>query len=250
MDSCARPAGRFRPPAAGGRGSAGQNILGLILGVAFTLGLFLSIAHYEKAAPESPPPELDDLRVAVVPVQPPPLPSVTPTESAPDTTPMVDFEYAPSDSVVKIAASPPSAASVLPEELSRAPSANASFDFRPADFKPRMAFSSDSQHVYQRNEVDRAPEVLERPNTPPVPQRIRNNAAALQVTLFVVVNASGAVGDIRLKQTSGSPGFDSLMIDFIRQWVFSPAIKGGKKVRCLIEQGITIKWSGGSPFQT
>ena len=128
MDSCARPAVRFRPPAAGGRGSAGQNILGLILGVAFTLGLFLSIAHYEKAAPESPPPELDDLRVAVVPVQPPPLPSVTPTESAPDTTPMVDFEYAPSDSVVKIAASPPSAASVLPEELSRAPSANASFD--------------------------------------------------------------------------------------------------------------------------
>ena len=236
------------PSAAAETSGAGQNALSLFLGTGFTLGLFLGIAHYEKTAPSSPPPELDDLRVAVLPVQPPPLP-VTPIESVPDFTPMAGFELSPSESTVKIAVSPPNLTAILPEDLSKAPPANAQVNLRLTDFKPKMSFFDDSQHVYQRSEVDRAPAVLERPN-PQVSSRIRDNAAVLRVTMVVVIDTSGAVGTIRLTKGSGNPRFDDLMLEYIREWVFSPALKGGKKVRCLIEQAITVQWRAGSPFST
>jgi len=242
---------RLPPSAPGERGSVGQNVLGLLLGVAFTLGLFLCIAHYEKAAPESPPPDLDDLRIAVLPVQPPPLPSVeTPTEASQEVTPMAGFEYSPSESAVKIAVSPPSLETLLPEDLSKAPPANASFSLRVTDFRPTMACFNDAQHIYQRSEVDRVPEVLDR-STPQVSRRVRDNAALLHCTLLIVVEANGIVGNARLMKSSGNPLFDDLMIDYIKAWVFSPGMKSGKKVRTIMSEEITVKWAaGGSPFQT
>jgi hypothetical protein len=41
-----------------------------------------------------------------------------------------------------------------------------------------------------------------------------------------------------------------LMMEAITEWVFSPAVKNGRNVRCLIEQGITVQWSAGSVFST
>ncbi len=226
----------------------GQNALSLLLGTGFTLGLFLAIAHYEHAAPPRPPPDLDDLRIAVLPVQPPPMP-VTPTEAVTEFAPIAGFELSPSDSPVKIAVSPPNLAAILPEDLSKAPPANARFSLRLSDFKPKISFLEETQHVYQRSEVDRAPAVLDRP-TPQVPSRVRDNALVLRVTLVVVININGEVGHIRLTKSSGNPQFDELMVGYIKEWVFSPAMKGGRKVRCLIEQGITIQWKAGSLFQT
>jgi TonB family protein len=228
------------------RGGLGQNALSLLLGAGFTLGLFLGIAHYEKSAPARPPAELDDLRVVVLPVQPPPLP-VTPTDAVPDFTPMAGFKLAPSDSPIKIAVSPPEFLAILPEDLSKAPPANAQTNLRLADFKPKMNFLEDAQHIYQRSEVDRAPAVLERSN-PQVSSRIRDDAMVLHVTLVVVIDTSGAAGMVRLTKGSGNPQFDDLMVEYIKEWVFSPAMKGGKKVRCLIEQRITVQWKAGSPF--
>ncbi len=229
-------------------GGVGHSVLSLLLGTGFTLGLFLGIAHYEKAAPESLPPDLDDLRVAMLPIEPPPLP-VTPVQAEPDFTPMAGFELSPSESPVKIAVSPPNLTAILPEDLSKAPPANAQVNLRLTDFKPRMTFLDDSQHVYQRSEVDRAPAVLERPN-PQVSSRVRDNARLLRVTLVVVIGTNGEVGNIRLTKSSGNPQFDDLMLEYIKAWVFSPAMKGGKKVRCLIEQAITVQWQAGSRFET
>ncbi len=229
-------------------GGRGRTALSLLLGAGFTLGLFLGIAHYEKAAPAGPPRDLDDLRVAIMPVTPPPVP-VTPTETIPDVVPMLGFEYSPADSPVSLAVSPPDLSQLLPEDLSKAPPVGAQFNLRLADFKPQMSFVQDSQYVYQRSEVDQAPAVLERPG-PSVSSRVRDNASVLQVRLLLVIDPAGAAGNIRLTKSSGNAEFDQLMVAYIKEWVFSPAMKGGKKVRCLIEQGITIQWHAGSPFES
>ncbi len=227
-------------------GDLGLNLLSLLLGTGFTLGLLLGIAHFEHAAPPRPPADLDDLRIAVLPVQPPPAP-VAPTETTTEFTPVAGFVLAPSDSAVKIAVSPPELAAILPADLSRVPPPNAQFDLRLTDFKPKMSVLEETQHVYQRSEVDRPPAVLDRPS-PQVPSRVRDNASVLRVTLLVVIETTGGVGNVRVTKTSGNEQFDALMATAIREWVFSPALKGGRKVRCLIEQGITVQWSAGSPF--
>jgi biopolymer transport protein ExbD len=149
-------------------GDLGLNLLSLLLGTGFTVGLLLGIAHFEHAAPPRPPADLDDLRIAVLPVQPPPAP-VAPTETATEFTPIAGFVLAPSDSSVKIAVSPPELATILPADLSRVPPPNAQFDLRLTDFKPKMSVLEESQHVYQRSEVDRPPAVAG-PAQPPGPE--------------------------------------------------------------------------------
>ena len=224
----------------------GERIAGLILGVGFTLGLFLGIAHYELGKPVPPPPDLDDLHSVLMLAEPPPVP-VKPTEAVPDVTPMAGFELAPAQSPVTIAVSPPDLSAILPEDLSKAPLASAQLGPSLSDFKPKTDLAYDSQHVYQKSEVDRPPKVLERP-TPQISSRVRDNANALRVTLVVVIDANGTVGRIRLTKSSGNPEFDQLIIESLKEWIFSPAMKGGRNVRCLIEQGITVQWSGGSVF--
>jgi TonB family protein len=235
-------------PADPTEGGFKRSALSLLLGTGVTLGLFLGIAYYERGAPATPPPDLDDLRVSVMPMSPPPVP-VTPKEPVPEFVPMQGFEYSPAESPVSIAVSPPDLTRLLPEDLSKAPPANAQINLRLADFKPQLNLQQDSQYVYQRSEVDQAPAVLERPN-PQVSSRVRDNAPVLQVKLLVVIDANGVAGNIRLTKSSGNREFDQIMVEYIKEWVFSPAMKGGRKVRCLVEQGITIQWRAGSPFET
>ena len=233
-------------PADPGEGSPVRNVLSLLLGAGFTLGLFLGIAYYEKGAPVSPPAELADLRVSVVPMSPPPVPLVPP-EPVPEIVPLLGFEFAPTDSAVSIAVSPPDLARLLPEDLSKA---SPSVQLGPlhADYKPRISSIVDPQHVYQKSEVDKAPTVLVR-NDPSVPREVRDGANLLRVTIIVVINTDGSIGSARLATTSGNEKFDVLMVENIKEWVFSPAIKGGKNVRCLVQQGITVRWTAGSPFE-
>ncbi len=236
------------PPSAAAQGSLARQIVGFIAGSCFTVALFLGIAHYEKGAPAKPPADLDDLRVALLPVEPPPLPSAT-AEPPTETVPLPGFDLAPAESPVKVAVSPPDLAVLLPEEMSKAPIVHARVTTAPGEFKPRMELVMDAQHIYQRSEVDRPPQVLERPN-PTVSNSVRDNAKSLHVTLLVVIDANGTVGRIRLTKSSGNEAFDKLMMESITEWVFSPAMKNGRNVRCLIEQGITVQWSAGSVFST
>ena len=230
------------------RGSFAHQAVGLVLGILFTASLFLGIAHYEKGAPGKPPANLDDLRVALSPVEPPPLPAA-PVEPPAQIVPVPGFDFEPSESPVKVTVSPPDLATLLPEDLSKAPIVHARVTTLPGEFKPRMDLVQDAQHIYQRSEVDRPPQVLERPN-PQVSNNVRDNAKALHVTLLVVVDSNGTVGRVRLTKTSGNEAFDKLMMESITEWVFSPAMKNGRNVRCLIEQGITVQWSAGSVFST
>jgi TonB family protein len=233
--------------AAAGVNSLPARVTSLLLGIVFTAALFLGIAYYQKTPPKTVPLEIDELRVAAVLVEPPP-PPMREEVAEPDVAPMVGFKLSPSDSDIKIAVSPPDAAALLPEDLSKAPPVNAHVDYW-ASFKPRMDVLSDPNHVFDKSEVDKVPMVLDRTN-PEIPNTIANGAVYLSCTLLAVINADGGIGSVRLAASSGNPRFDALIIDNFRDWTFSPAIKGGRKVRCLIEQAIRVKCSPDSPFES
>lgn len=223
----------------------GQRLLALFMGAGFTLLLFLGIARYEKEKPGQPAPKFEDLQLTALPIEPPPPLTVPSRET--EAAPTPGFEFSPSQSPVKVAVSPPSLAEILPEDMSRAPQANVRLGPVPADLKPRLGFLFNPEHIYQKSEVDRPPEILERP-MPQVSSRIRDNADSLKVRLVAIIGADGSVGHVRLLKSSGNDDFDKVMEEFIKDWVFSPAMKGGKKVRCMIEQAITVQWTAGSPF--
>lgn len=228
--------------------SIGQRIIGLLLGAGFTFGLFLGIAHFERTAEAAPPRELDDLRIATVHFEPPPK-TAAPVESSAQANPQPGFDLAPAESPIKVAVGIPDFSTLLPDDRSKAPTAPAVLAPRLGEFKPKSELQFDAQHIYQKSEVDRPPTVLDRP-TPSISDRVREGAASLRVTLILVIDAKGVPGHIRLTKSSGNSKFDSLMLQSIEQWVFLPALKGGKKVRCMIEQGITVNWSeSGSPFE-
>jgi TonB family protein len=73
--------------------------------------------------------------------------------------------------------------------------------------------------------------------------------ATPRVVLLLVVDTDGSVGDVRVMSGSGEEDFDQTMVDTIHEWRFSPAILKGHKVRCWVEQRISVKLSGASPFE-
>jgi len=71
----------------------------------------------------------------------------------------------------------------------------------------------------------------------------------LKVTLLLVIDADGAVTSIRVLKPSGNAQFDSIVLDCVRdEWVFTPAIRKGRKVKCMVQQLIWYKWTEGSKF--
>ena len=75
----------------------------------------------------------------------------------------------------------------------------------------------------------------------------RDNADSLRVTLLWSSTPKGAVTSIRVLKPSGNKDFDSIVLQCVRdEWVFSPAIRKGRKVRCMVQQLIWYKWTEGS----
>jgi TonB family protein len=224
--------------------AAGPALLSLLFGLGFTLALFLGIAHYARTAPARPPPAPDDLAVAVPPPEPPPPPVLRPA-AVPASLP--GFTASPSDSPVRIAASPPNPEPYRPEDLSRIPPPNAHLGALLANYRPTMEAFADPGHIYSPAEVDQDPAALIRV-VPQVGSNVCGDAQQLSVTLLGVVGTGGRVSDVRVERSSGRPRFDSLIVADFEQWGFSPAIKDGRKVRCLVEQVITVRNLPGSPF--
>jgi hypothetical protein len=51
-------------------------------------------------------------------------------------------------------------------------------------------------------------------------------------------------------ESSGNAKFDEIFARTVRdQWLFSPAIRRGKKVKCLAQQWFRVNFTSGSPFE-
>ncbi|HEY3757117.1 MAG TPA: energy transducer TonB [Opitutaceae bacterium] len=113
----------------------------------------------------------------------------------------------------------------------------------PVDHDDRPA-----RRIFSRDEVDRRPMVVYRVK-PKVSDRRVGRMATPRVGLLLVVNTDGSVGDVRVMRGSGEEDFDQTIVDTIREWRFSPAILKGHKVRCWVEQMVSVKVSGATPFE-
>lgn len=234
------------PPTPGSESGPLPNALSLLLGAGFTLGLFTVIALYEARKAGDRAQDTDELHMALLPFEPPP-PPVARAESDPDATPMAGFRLSPSDSAVKISVSPPDLDSILPEDLSKAPHVDARIGPL-RNFGAKIDFASDPKHVFESSEVDQVPRVLFRAD-PDVPSYIAKDAEILDTTLMAIIGADGSIGSVRVVRSSGIPRFDALMVKNFQEWSFSPAMKAGRRVRCLVEQDIIVRFRPESPFQ-
>lgn len=237
------------PPVESAVSRAVSETLSLLLGAGFTLGLFLSVAHFEALEPPAPPVDFMELRAMSLPLDtPPPRPAETPPVAA-GASPFAGLEIGASESPVRIAVVPPDLSALMPVTTS-APAARIEPAQLYTEFKPRTEIAADFSRIFQQHEVDQRPSVVSRPK-PYIPPVVRGNAQSLRISVLILIDTRGAVGSVRVLQGSGNEHFDKIILyDISHSWVFSPAMKKGHKVRCLVQQNVRVVWEGGSPFDT
>lgn len=223
--------------------------LSLLLGAGFTLALFLGIAHFAEPGALAPEADFTELRVMSIPLEtPPPRPVETPPETV-AASPFAGLEIGASDSPVRIAVVPPDLSQLLPVNTT-APAAKIEPAQLYTGFKPRTEIGGDFSRIFQQHEVDQRPAVVSRPK-PYIPPVVRGNADTLRISVLILIDTRGAVTSTRVLQGSGNEHFDRIILRDIREaWVFSPAMKRGHKVRCLVQQNVRVVWAGGSPFDS
>lgn len=231
-------------PAPAASGEALRIGVSLICGAAFTAGLFFLVARYLHSRRSEPTETVEDLRQVYLATPPPPPPDPAAVPLPPDTS-FVGFDLAPTDSPVKIAVSPPIFHIDSPEQL--APAAHIHIGIFEGVFKPKMRQLDNPNHVYQLSEVDQRPTALYREKFN-VPYDIIKSAKRLRVVLIFVVQPDGTTGQIRVKESSGNPDYDSLVAEHVADWTFNPGIKHGKKVRTLMEEAVVGRVDAGNPF--
>lgn len=225
----------------------GQGVVSVMVGAGITLGIFLGIAHFDRITPMAAPDDILDLRAVSIQEPPPPPREIPPRDPVLIEDTLTGFEQARSDSPVQIAVPPPDLESLLPPPQ-LAPPAVIQVGQLYTNLKPKMDLSAMGGHIYQMAEVDQVPQVLNKV-TPHIPPSVRQGAAMLRTSVIFVVEANGEIKNVRLASTSGNPEFDAIVLHNITEWAFSPAVRKGVKVRCLLQQAVIIKWSGGSRFE-
>lgn len=233
----------------GGELSLVDEVWSVVIGLGFTMALFMGIAGFAGAEGEEPPVEIEDLRVMSMPFDTPPPKVVETPEVAAPVAPLAGIEVAASDSPVRISVPPPDMSALMPD-VQVAPAATIQTGQFYSGLKPTIDVGAgDLDRVFQHHEVDRRPGVLSRPN-PRVPKYVRRDAKTLRVSLLIVVDTKGGVDSVRVLDPSGNPEFDEIVMRDVREaWYFTPAMKNGRNVRCLIQQAVRVSWNGGSPFE-
>ncbi len=222
-----------------------------VLGAGFTLALFLGEAYVQHAHPDPPSAAIHDLAVAVIPLDPPPPPRA-PKEVVPpppdEAVALTGFDLEPSDSPVKIAVVPPDLEQLVPT-TQILPGSVTRLAYLDSPAKPHVNASVDVHHVYQLSEVDQRPRAVVQA-APALWPRAYDWGPTLSVTLLIGIDATGRVETALVLRSSGHEEYDKVVVQTVKdQWLFSPAIRRGRKVRCLVEQKITVIIGSVSAFE-
>jgi hypothetical protein len=68
---------------------------------------------------------------------------------------------------------------------------------------------------------------------------------------LLVIDTEGGIESIKLMRASANKEFDKIVTECVKEeWVFSPAVRHGKKVRCMVQQLVWYKWTGGRQVLT
>lgn len=227
----------------------GLELAGAVLGAVFTLGLFMGISHFETKESAEAPLDIVELRAISIPMDTPPPRPMEALAVGPAASPFAGLDIGPSESDVKIAVLPPDLEQFIPAPKA-APAATIQVSQLFTEFRPTMDLAPDFSRVFQQSEVDKIPTVLSRP-LPIIPSHVRRGASTLRVVMLLLVDQNGSVRSVRVLDSSGNPEFDAIIArDAHEAWQFTPAIKKGKRVRCLVQQTTRVNWTGSaSPFE-
>ncbi|MDQ8183481.1 hypothetical protein [Pelagicoccus sp. SDUM812005] len=99
-------------------------------------------------------------------------------------------------------------------------------------------------YVYERKEVDIIPEVVHR-----VMPEVRTNekGGKVRIRLMFAVDEKGKVGQRYVLECT-HPEVNEQVLKSLDSWVFFPARKGKRVVRCWVRQTIVINLGSGSPL--
>lgn len=229
-----------------------DELLGMVAGLSFTFGLFLVITLVDRTRHPTPKVMVEDLRPVTMPIDlPPPPPRLEPPPpETPDVPlPLAGIEIAAADSPVSIAVVPPDLEKLIPTTsfTMRAPMP---LNLLAASLKPKTSIDEDVQHIYQESEIDQHPHSVVR-TVPMIPDEVSGDAKTLRVGLLLLIDRNGKVESVRVVQTSGNARFDEIVSDTVKnEWLFTPPLRRGKRVRVLAQQGFRITFSEASngPF--
>ena len=221
-----------------------------LLATAVIFGVLAAVRHEPELAPAAPP---ESLRRAAPPPQPPPAPPRSENPRAAEQPGAVVFPspirsaipLAPetSDSVIRVRAVAPQRTEEVRPDL--APQ----FDFAPGAFQPGTAArENDPDRVFHSSEVDQPP-VAQSQKLPRIGRQLFDETPRPRANLLYIVNARGFVEKVWVLRTSGNAEFDARLTAAVAEWVFRPALKGGRSVRCMIQQDLVVRFSSGSPFE-
>ena len=224
-----------RFPAAG----FGSRCLSALGGIAISGLILFSLQLAQWTPTPQPAVEARELQAVVLPPPPPP-PTVEAREPPPPQ--MIDMTPVPSASPVRFALT------ITPVEAPRL-QARARIEFSRDAFKPQARSLAQVQNrVYNVRDVDRLPVPVFR-KAPRVPPAMLRAAASPVVRVTFVVGTDGRVEDVRVVQAA-TPEMGELVATAIAEWQFEPAIKDGKKVRCVVLQPVRLHPPSGTPFST
>lgn len=227
-----------------------DELVGWVAGLGFTLALFLGLAHSENIRPSPPPATVVDLRAVSIPLEaPPPPPRLAEAPPPPDSLPaFAGLEAGVSDSAVRIAVVPPDLEALVPSTR-EPPRAVIQPGYLHTEFKPRIASQVEDRRIYQVTDVDQPPRAVVR-MAPSLPSDLYGDTRSLRVVMLVLIDADGSVANVRVLQPSGQPIFDRAAMEVVRTfWEFTPAVRRGKKVKCLAQQALRVNLGSASPFE-
>lgn len=224
------------------------HVAGGLGGVAFTFTIAAALAAFSHSPVETPDAVAEEeIRSVEVPEPPPPPPASQPTSAGTPLPPApLVFDEAPTASTVRIAPTP---IPIEPLVTEARPSFALTFDYSPGQFRPGAAsWEPDVDHVFQRSEVDQQVAAIFR-KVPSIPASLLREVKNPRVRVLLVVNTDGSAENVRLLKGT-HPEFDRLVIEALAQWRFRPAMRKGRKVRCLTEVPVYVKYPGSNPFST
>lgn len=221
-----------------------------LIGAGFSLLLFLGMAHFENFGAAEPTIEIEDLRMAAFAIEPPPPPPKLEeqVQVAKAVLPFSGLEVGATDSPVSIAVVPPDLETLVPA-TPIPPRAQIEFGLLHAELKPKVNVEIDRRHIYQDTEVDQKPRAMVR-TVPPIPREVSGEAPTLRVMLLLLIGPDGKPESVRVAESSGNAKFDAIVARTVQEeWLFSPGIRRGKKVRVMAQQAFRVNFSGASsPF--
>lgn len=205
------------------------------IGISALILFALQMAQWTPKA--EPPIEARELQAIALPPPPPPPPIAAHEPPPPQ---LMEMSPVPSRSPVRFALT------IDPIEVPRM-QAKARIEFRREAFKPQArALDQIENRVYNVRDVDRLPVPVFR-KAPRVPPAMLRAASSPMVRLTFVVATDGRVEDVRVVQAA-TPEMGELVAAAIAEWQFEPAIKDGKKVRCVVLQPVRLHPPSGNPF--